>query len=196
MDTDTATSRLERVTRAAVEVLGLNGAAGLTHRAVDRHAGLPEGSTSNLFRTRDALVGAVCRWLATHDITTIAAAEDSFARDNLTITGAAEGLAAIVARWTGEEALLTAARLELFLMARRDPHLAEQLAEVRKAFHARAGDWLERLAPGSGQHAAFVMAVIEGLTANQLLHASYRMTVDEVRASLERMLRITAHPAS
>ena len=35
------------------------GVHGLTHRAVDQAAGLPQGSTSNLFRTRQALVTAV-----------------------------------------------------------------------------------------------------------------------------------------
>lgn len=195
MNTSSTISRRDRVTRAAVEVLGHLGASGLTHRAVDRHEGLPEGSTSNHFRTRDALVGAVCRWLAEHDLATLAAVEDTFAPDNLTITGVAESLAVVVKLWTGEEAELTAARLELFLMARRDSHLAEQLADVRQAFHARAGDWLERLEPGSGQQAGYVMAVIEGLTANQLLHANHRMTEDEVRASLERMLHTTVHAA-
>ena len=192
MDTETATSRLDCVTRAAVEVLGLNGAAGLTHRAVDREAGLPEGSTSNHFRTRDALVGAVCRWLATHDLATLSAAEANFTRERLTITGAAEGLSEIVTLWTGEEAVLTAARLELFLMARRDLKLAKQLDDVRQTFHARATDWLERLTHGAGQHAGFIMSVIEGVTANQLLHMNHRMSEDEVRTCLERVLRMTA----
>ena len=32
---------------------------GLTHRAVDEHAGLPGGSTSNLYRTRASLIQAI-----------------------------------------------------------------------------------------------------------------------------------------
>ena len=47
---------------AAVSVVGAGGARALTHRAVDAAAGLPAGSASNLFRTREALlVGLVER---------------------------------------------------------------------------------------------------------------------------------------
>lgn len=189
MDVNSAPSRTDRVTRAAVEVLGLKGAAGLTHRAVDRHAGLPEGSTSNLFRTRDALVGAVCRFLTEHDLATLAKAESRFDAVPITHADAAAELARIVCRWSEQEAVLTAARLEIFLIARRDPRLAAQLDQVRKNFRDRAGEWLERLKPGGGRHAAFLMAVIEGLTANQLLHASNRMGGEEITSSLESTLR-------
>jgi DNA-binding transcriptional regulator YbjK len=189
MDVNSATSRTDRVTRAAVEVLGLKGAAGLTHRAVDRHAGLPEGSTSNLFRTRDALVGAVCRFLTEHDLATLAKAESRFDAVPITHADAAAELARIIIRWSDQEAVLTAARLEIFLIARRDPRLAAQLDQVRKNFRDRAGEWLERLKPGGGRHAAFLMAVIEGLTANQLLHASNRMGGEEITSSLESTLR-------
>jgi len=189
MDVNSATSRTDRVTRAAVEVLGLKGAAGLTHRAVDRHAGLPEGSTSNLFRTRDALVGAVCRFLTEHDLATLAKAESRFDAVPITHADAAAELARIVSRWSEQEAVLTAARLEIFLIARRDPRLAVQLDQVRKNFRDRAAEWLERLKPGGGRHAAFLMAVIEGLTANQLLHASNRMGGEEITSSLESTLR-------
>lgn len=189
MDADTATSRIDRVTRAAVEVLGLNGAAGLTHRAVDRHAGLPEGSTSNLFRTRDALVEAVCQFLTEHDLATLAEAESRFAADPLTHASAAAELARIISRWSDAEVVLTAARLEIFLMARRAPRLAAQLDRVRQTFRARAAEWLERLALGAGRHAAYLMAVIEGLTANQLLHASNRMSHEEITSSLESTMR-------
>lgn len=44
---------------AAIAVLSRGGARSLTHRAVDETAGLTSGSTSNVFRTRQALVTAV-----------------------------------------------------------------------------------------------------------------------------------------
>ncbi|MBO3742263.1 TetR/AcrR family transcriptional regulator [Actinoplanes flavus] len=52
-------SRRDELLDAAIEVLGQSGIHGLTHRRVDAAAGLPAGSTSNLFRTRDALLEAV-----------------------------------------------------------------------------------------------------------------------------------------
>ncbi|GIE92555.1 TetR/AcrR family transcriptional regulator [Paractinoplanes rishiriensis] len=51
--------RREELLDAAIEVLGESGMHGLTHRRVDSAAGLPAGSTSNHFRTRDALLDAV-----------------------------------------------------------------------------------------------------------------------------------------
>lgn len=49
---------------AAIETLAAAGMRGLTHRAVDRVMGLPEGSTSYYFRTRQALLRAVGERLA------------------------------------------------------------------------------------------------------------------------------------
>ncbi|WP_370616933.1 TetR/AcrR family transcriptional regulator [Mumia sp. Pv 4-285] len=41
---------------AGIEVLARLGARGLTFRAVDEHAGVPTGTTSNYFASRDALL--------------------------------------------------------------------------------------------------------------------------------------------
>ena len=41
---------------AGLEVLADTGARGLTHRAVDRAAGVPVGTTTNYFRSRSALL--------------------------------------------------------------------------------------------------------------------------------------------
>lgn len=43
---------------AAVELAASGGTHALTHQALDRHLGLPKGSTSYYFRTRDALLDA------------------------------------------------------------------------------------------------------------------------------------------
>lgn len=44
---------------AGLEVLAAHGARGLTHRAVDRAAGVPLGTASNYFATRDALIAGL-----------------------------------------------------------------------------------------------------------------------------------------
>ncbi|GAA3574509.1 TetR/AcrR family transcriptional regulator [Microlunatus spumicola] len=51
--------RAARLADAGLEVLAASGTRGLTHRAVDRAAGEPAGTTSNYFRTRAALLGAL-----------------------------------------------------------------------------------------------------------------------------------------
>ena len=56
MSITTPGGRTKQVGDAAVAVLADHGARGLTHRAVDRAAGLPPGTTSNYARTREALL--------------------------------------------------------------------------------------------------------------------------------------------
>ena len=57
-------TRREQVLAAAVAVFQEGGPHALTHRAVDRAARVPDGTTSNAFRSRDELVGAVAREIA------------------------------------------------------------------------------------------------------------------------------------
>lgn len=50
--------RRDQLTDAAIEIVAGHGLHGLSHRAVDERAGVPRGTTSNYFRSREALVGA------------------------------------------------------------------------------------------------------------------------------------------
>ncbi|MER5962292.1 TetR/AcrR family transcriptional regulator [Streptomyces sp. NPDC002057] len=54
-------SRAQRIGDAALDLLVERGMRGLTHRAVDERAGLPQGSTSNHARTRQALLETAVR---------------------------------------------------------------------------------------------------------------------------------------
>ena len=56
--------RMELLLTAALHVVAEHGLRGLTHRAVDREAGLPEGSCSAYLRTRKALVLALTEYVA------------------------------------------------------------------------------------------------------------------------------------
>ncbi|MFH8476781.1 TetR/AcrR family transcriptional regulator [Streptomyces sp. NPDC018000] len=66
------TSRANRITDAALALLAERGLRGLTHRAVDERAGLPQGSTSNYARTRQALLEAAVRRLAEREAQVLA----------------------------------------------------------------------------------------------------------------------------
>ena len=55
----TAPDREEALLDAAIGVLAEGGMRLLTHRAVDAAPRLPEGSTSNCFRTRESLLATV-----------------------------------------------------------------------------------------------------------------------------------------
>jgi len=51
-----STPRAALIADTAIALIAERGLRGLTHRAVDEAAGLPSGSTSNLARTRAALL--------------------------------------------------------------------------------------------------------------------------------------------
>jgi DNA-binding transcriptional regulator YbjK len=50
--------RRNQILDAAIDILCDDGVGGLTHRQVDSRAGVPTGTTSNYFRTRQALLEA------------------------------------------------------------------------------------------------------------------------------------------
>ncbi len=186
MSSRTNESRGLLISRSAVEVLGGEGAAGLTHRAVDRRAGLPEGSTSNLYRTRAALIAGVCDYLTGRDLAQLRVAADRLsAISDASLEDAAAGLADIVEQWAGRDAIFTCARYELFLAARRNGEIADRLERSRDAFREFTRTWMESIRAGSGVHLPVLFALVEGLTMAQLLHPSTRLS----RAELESEMR-------
>jgi DNA-binding transcriptional regulator YbjK len=50
--------RRDQLTDAAIEIVAADGLHGLSHRSVDERAKVPPGTTSNYFRSREALVAA------------------------------------------------------------------------------------------------------------------------------------------
>ena len=53
--------RRTQILDAAIDILCDDGVGGLTHRQVDSRAGVPAGTTSNYFRTRQALLEATAQ---------------------------------------------------------------------------------------------------------------------------------------
>lgn len=123
--------RRRQLLDAAVNVIADDGLKGLTHRAVDRRAGLPEGSCSAYWRTRSALEAALTEYVAA----SLLADVDGLTAD-IRVCGPDDEQASIAAtlelflRWLDQRELLVA-RLELTMAATRDPELAQLLADHR-----------------------------------------------------------------
>ena len=69
-------ARRRQILDAAVTVLATQGWRGLTHRAIDRAAGLAEGSSSAYYRSRSALQSAMADyvvWQLAADVEALAA---------------------------------------------------------------------------------------------------------------------------
>ena len=125
-----ASPRRRQLLEAALHVLADEGLRGLTHRAVDRRAGLPEGSCSAYLRTRKALLAALTEYVAgtlAGDCHRLAADVKGCPGD---VDRAIELTMRLFQRWVEERELLLA-KLELSMEASRDPELAELLAGYR-----------------------------------------------------------------
>lgn len=152
---------------AGIAMLAREGSRGLTHRAVDEAAGVPIGTASNYFRSRDALISALLGriWIrlgpTPEDLaqrTSLAPSRELFAdytRD-------------IVRRLIADRDA-TLALFELRLEATRRPGLAAALGQWQRdafesdvAFNEAAG------LPGGRAEIALFHYAIEGLVLDRL----------------------------
>ncbi|MEU0006052.1 TetR/AcrR family transcriptional regulator [Streptomyces sp. NPDC006314] len=182
-------SRADLVADAALALLAERGMRGLTHRAVDEAAGLPLGSTSNVARTRQALLELAVRRHAEREARVLALEEmpePSGGLDALT-----ERLALAVHRSLTRNPALLIARYELALEATRRPEL--------RAFYDRTGSvFKEQLAAiltavGSSDPARHVLSLVawtDGLMFS-CAAGSFSAEVpaaEEIRAGLRELL--------
>jgi DNA-binding transcriptional regulator YbjK len=123
--------RRARILDAAIGILADTGVGGLTHRQVDERAALPGGTTSNYFRTRQALLEATAartvdlHWRRVEDLQ---AAIGSLTRD---------GIKALLTRMLSDPderaRRYTLARFELFMEGTRRPELQPFLKDLQAA---------------------------------------------------------------
>src|SRR3954453_24230164 len=99
------------------------GLRGLTHRAVDRPAGLPEGSCSAYLRTRKALVLALTQYVANSLAEDVEGLDAELKVCALGEDQAVEAVTGFFMRWLDDRDLLLT-RMELSLEAARDPDVA------------------------------------------------------------------------
>lgn len=122
-------ARSELIADAAIGLLAERGLRGLTHRAVDEAAGLPQGSTSNYARTRAALLEAAVQRLAVRESQVISLEEMPSGEGIEELAG---GLALAMHRYLRNPSLLVA-RYELALEITRRPELREMFVRTGTA---------------------------------------------------------------
>jgi len=107
---------------AAIELLAADGARGLTHLRVDRHAGFADGTTSFYYQTRAALLRGAMERVIELDIADFNSALNATGDgevDSLLSTLAAQAMRTAVE----PERSRARARFELMMIASRDPDL-------------------------------------------------------------------------
>jgi DNA-binding transcriptional regulator YbjK len=186
--TATPRSRAEIVGDTAIAVLAAQGARGLTHRAVDRAAGLPPGTTSNHARTREALLTS-----ALTRITELEAAEAAAAMHGPALDPAALAapIAAMLHHGLTRGRVRLLARYELALESTRRPALRALYDEASRPFREPVAAMLA--AAGSAdpaRHARVLIAWCEGAQFDAIAGAGAGdpPTAADLEAGLEELL--------
>ena len=149
-------TRREELLDAAISVLGERGIHGLTHRAVDAAAGLPVGSTSNHFRTRDSLLNAVVERISVREN----ANWENLATTIFPVTPQelARAAAAFAQEATRTHRALTLARYAILVEAGIQPSLRAQLLATGARVNAWFMNWLRIAGSADPEHDAPIIA--------------------------------------
>lgn len=178
--------RNNRLLDAAIGVLADGGARSLTHRAVDARAGLPVGSASNRFRTRDdLLVGVLQRVLERERAVLAEARPEPADTDEL-----ADALADVVDTVAGRHRDTTLARQAVFAEAGIRPAVRAEIERARDRF----ADWIVPALAHAGstdvaQHHRMVLALTEGLITRRIVAPDEELdAANAIRAMLTGLL--------
>lgn len=185
-------SRPELIADTAIALLAERGLRGLTHRAVDEAAGLPAGSTSNLARTRAALLETAFARLVQLETDALAAAS---ALPPSGTEPSPERFADLVAETLHhtltERRVQTLARFEFALEATRRPELRAIYDAGGTAFREPARQLLAALgSTDPDRHGRSFIAWCEGVLFDSLAGAGSRTapTREELRVGLLELL--------
>lgn len=170
-----------RVLDAAIELLGTQGLKALTHRRIDEKAGLPPGSTSNYYRTRDGLLRGAAEAILERELAGMQATFAPRSAEELLVA-----LVALMDRTTVDQRTLTSARLVLFMEASHNPALGETLGQGRTTLETALRQVLHDLGVSDTvTPARAIMACAEGL----ILHRIARRDDSDIRPVLDLVVR-------
>jgi DNA-binding transcriptional regulator YbjK len=127
--------RRAQLADAGIDLLVESGVHGVTHRAVDRRAGLPAGTTSNYFRSREALLMAIARRVVERHQADMAQAHPPSA-DGTVAERATDLILDSLLLAAGPHRARYLAVFELRLESLRRPALAAELDELMGAMAA------------------------------------------------------------
>ena len=139
----------------------------LTHRAVDAAAGLPIGSTSNRFRTRESLLVGVLRRILERET----AMWTRLAIDirTPTVEAVADAIGRLLEELTDDGRVLSQARRTIFVEATNQPALRSEITHLQHEIGAWMAPLLDELGssdPSRDVH--HLLALMDGLVINQL----------------------------
>ncbi len=174
---------------AGLRVVVEQGLRGLTHRAVDREAGLPEGSTSAYLRTRRALQTALAEYVTARLAADVDEVVEVLAGCDPASDAAVGHVLGLFGRWLDEGALVLA-KVELTLEAARDPELAVIISAARQHVIEVVVGILDD--EGAGEPLDRAEALVSSFDG--ILLAALLKPADERTDFLASVLAVTMHP--
>lgn len=130
-------NRRELLADAAIEVLAREGGRGLTHRAVDREADVPQGTTKNYWPDRESVFVAVAHRVSRQHVQAMDLVREQ-APEGLAVEHVASWYAAMLRRTGSAGRAHFLALFELHLEAVRRPEIRDALGEMVLANAASA----------------------------------------------------------
>jgi DNA-binding transcriptional regulator YbjK len=163
------TDRPNVIADAAIATIAREGMRGFTHRAVDRAAGLAEGSTSYYFRTREALMFAALGRMAELDTRDLDVGDVQTLAGTADIESMTDLVTAIMRTWLTDGRDRVLARFELTLESTRRPALRSRMMSYGAAFRVMTE---QRIATAGAsepkRRAKMLVSHLDGLLLHQL----------------------------
>jgi DNA-binding transcriptional regulator YbjK len=180
--------RKTTIADAALALLATSGARGLTHRAVDAQAGLPEGSTSSCCRSRLDLLTLALNRHALRNLEDLQADADRLAQSPPSLARFIDTLVDRLDDWMSPpKRARVVAQIEIFLIASREPTLQAVVAGLHQRFVDATTTALMRLGVAEpGVVAAGLIATVDGILLGQVVHSGARPDREACRAILMR----------
>ncbi|TWP33416.1 TetR/AcrR family transcriptional regulator [Leekyejoonella antrihumi] len=161
-------ARQEHLLESAIQVVGRTGLRGLTHRALDRAADLPEGTCSVYYRTRLALLTALTEYVAAKLTADVAQMTQSLPDLNDDPGAVIDQTTALLLRWSQNPELLVTMG-DLALEAVRTPSLRDDANTWRQQLVDVVAVLVERSCkPQPRLRAQAVVASLEGVALSAL----------------------------
>ncbi|GAA1796543.1 TetR family transcriptional regulator [Brevibacterium celere] len=176
-------SRKDVVTDSAIAVVAEQGVRGLTHRAVDAMAELPVGSTSNVYRTRDALITGIMERIGELNARRLERLLDTAGNDETTQLDAAVSLCM---------ELLTTDRSRFYtsVMLGLDPALPTEAVAAKQANMDQVDAFVAQLSGVEPELAKRISSSVLGMMITELISGTAsRERVEKYISELDKWLR-------
>lgn len=183
--------RKTTIADAALDLLATVGARGLTHRAVDALAGLPDGSTSTCCRSRLDLLTLALNRHVQRNLDDLLADAAKLAHGEPSVDQFIDTLVDRLDDWMSPaKRSRVVAQIEIFLIASREPSLREVVAGLHQRFVDVTHAALAHLGvPHPDVVALGLMATVDGILLGQVVNSHMRPDRQACKAILSRALR-------